>query len=239
MDYIMETVSTVELAKEQLNQWIDNGMIGAGGKLPSERELSELLGIKRMTLRQALLNLEGESKIFRKDRRGWFVALPRFNYNPNEATSYKQAAIEQGRVPSWGYLEKRRVLDAPPRMQSLLQADPQQGLYRIRGWGALDGHKVFYHETYINPRVAPDFIDHLGESAFADVWNQHYQRPTVTRHLAFKPTRLNAEASRVIGGNCTTPAIQVEKFRADMLRNILQIDIEYWRFESVDFYIDL
>ncbi|MFP1496988.1 GntR family transcriptional regulator [Escherichia coli] len=38
---------------------------------PSERELGELLGIKRMTLRQALLNLEAESKIFRKDRKGW------------------------------------------------------------------------------------------------------------------------------------------------------------------------
>jgi DNA-binding GntR family transcriptional regulator len=35
-----------------------------------QKRLGELLGIKRMTLRQALLSLEAESRIFRKDRDG-------------------------------------------------------------------------------------------------------------------------------------------------------------------------
>lgn len=69
--------STVENAKEKLDRWLKDGITTPGGKLPSERELGELLGIKRMTLRQALLNLEAESKIFRKDRKGWFVTQPR------------------------------------------------------------------------------------------------------------------------------------------------------------------
>lgn len=47
-----------------------------GGKLPSERA-GELPGIKRMTLRQALLNLEAESKIFRVIVKGgsWLAAI--------------------------------------------------------------------------------------------------------------------------------------------------------------------
>lgn len=48
--------STVENAKEKLDRWLKDGITTPGGKLPSERELGELLGIKRMTLRQALLN---------------------------------------------------------------------------------------------------------------------------------------------------------------------------------------
>ena len=47
--------STVENAKEKLDRWLKDGITTPGGKLPSERELGELLGIKRMTLRQALL----------------------------------------------------------------------------------------------------------------------------------------------------------------------------------------
>ena len=109
----MENSSTVELAKARLNDWLSQGAIAPGDKLPSERELGELLNIKRMTLRQALLFLESESRIFRKDRRGWFAALPRFNYNPNSSTSFKQAAIEQGRCPSWDYMTKECVLAAP------------------------------------------------------------------------------------------------------------------------------
>ena len=53
--------STVENAKEKLDRWLKDGITTPGGKLPSERELGELLGIKRMTLRQALLNLEARS----------------------------------------------------------------------------------------------------------------------------------------------------------------------------------
>lgn len=235
----MENNSTVELAKQRLNDWLSQGAIAPGDKLPSERELGELLNIKRMTLRQALLFLESESRIFRKDRRGWFAALPRFNYNPNSSTSFKQAAIEQERFPSWGYMTKERVLTAPAAIGDLLQVSEGAEIYQICGWGALDNHIVFYHETYINPLVAPDFIDRLGENSFAEVWEHAYGTPTGTRHLAFKPTRLSGDACKVMGGNASTPSILVEKHRADAQRRIVQVDIEYWRFESVDFFINL
>ncbi len=153
--------STVENAKEKLDRWLKDGITTPGGKLPSERELGELLGIKRMTLRQALLNLEAESKIFRKDRKGWFVTQPRFNYSPELSASFQRAAIEQGREPSWGFTEKSRTSDIPETLAPLIAVTPSTELYRITGWGALEGHKVFYHETYINPEVAPGFIEQL------------------------------------------------------------------------------
>lgn len=59
-----------------------------------------------MTLRQALLNLEAESKIFRKDRKGWFVTQPRFNYSPELSASFQRAAIEQGESLPGVYREK-------------------------------------------------------------------------------------------------------------------------------------
>lgn len=235
----MENTSTVELAKHRLNEWLNQGVVAPGSKLPSERELEELLGIKRMTLRQALLFLEGESKIFRKDRRGWFVALPRFNYSPNSSTSFKQAAMDQGRMPSWGYLAKECVSTAPPEILSLLEVEEGAELYKICGWGALDSHKVFYHETFINTQVAPGFIDQLGERSFAEVWATTFAKKTHTRHLEFKPTRLSGGASQGMGGTVGTPSIRVKKYRADEQNRIVQIDIEYWRFESVEFFIDL
>lgn len=116
--------STVENAKEKLDRWLKDGITTPGGKLPSERELGELLGIKRMTLRQALLNLEAESKIFRKDRKGWFVTQPRFNYSPELSASFQRAAIEQGREPSWGFTEKSRTSDIPQTLAPLIAVTP-------------------------------------------------------------------------------------------------------------------
>ena len=234
----MQTHSTVETAKEMLNDWLSKGVVQPGGKLPSERELEELLGIKRMTLRQALLFLEGEEKIFRKDRRGWFVALPCFKYTPNTSTSFKQAALEQGRLPSWGFLEKERVYTAEPEILSQLNVKDGDEIYKISGWGALDNHKVFYHETFINAQSAPGFIDKLGDRSFVDVWQEAFGKSSHTQHLAFKPTRLSAGACKGMGGTAGTPSIRVEKYRADEAGQVIQVDIEYWRFESVEFYID-
>jgi transcriptional regulator, GntR family len=39
-----ENQSTVENAKEKLDRWLKDGLTTPGGKLPSEREMCELLG---------------------------------------------------------------------------------------------------------------------------------------------------------------------------------------------------
>lgn len=231
--------STVENAKEKLDRWLKEGIIRPGAKLPSERELGELLGIKRMTLRQALLNLESESKIFRKDRRGWFVSQPRFDYSPELSASFQRAALEQGRSPSWGFIEKVRVSQFPEFVKPLLTVVHADELYQVTGWGALEGHKVFYHETWINPNVAPGFIEQLDNQSFSSVWESVYQKDVVIKKLVFKPVRMSAEISKCIGGTSGMPAILIEKHRADSDGNIVQIDIEYWRFDAVDLFINL
>ena len=195
--------------------------------------------LKRMTLRQALLNLEAESKIFRKDRKGWFVTQPRFNYSPELSASFQRAAIEQGREPSWGFTEKSRTSDIPETLAPLIAVTPSTELYRITGWGALEGHKVFYHETYINPEVAPGFIEQLENHSFSAVWEKCYQKETVVKKLIFKPVRMPGDISKYLGGSAGMPAILIEKHRADQQGNIVQIDIEYWRFEAVDLIINL
>ena len=46
----MKNHSTVETAKEMLNDWLSKGVVPPGGKLPSERELEEMMGVHRMTI---------------------------------------------------------------------------------------------------------------------------------------------------------------------------------------------
>lgn len=45
-------------------------------------ELSERFATTRITLKEALAALEAEGKIYREERRGWFVASARFIYDP-------------------------------------------------------------------------------------------------------------------------------------------------------------
>jgi DNA-binding FadR family transcriptional regulator len=48
---------------EQLRQLIDDGEYPVGGRLPSERELAEALGVSRPSVREALIALEVEGRV--------------------------------------------------------------------------------------------------------------------------------------------------------------------------------
>lgn len=60
-----------------------------------------------------------------------------------------------------------------------------------------------------------------------------------SKKLVFKPVRMPGDISKFLGGSAGMPAILIEKHRADQQGNIVQIDIEYWRFEAVDLIINL
>ena len=68
--------------RDALAEQIKGELISPGQKLDSERRMAERLGVARMTVRQALLLLEGEGLIYREDRRGYFVSPKRLVSDP-------------------------------------------------------------------------------------------------------------------------------------------------------------
>jgi GntR family transcriptional regulator len=70
-----------------------------GTQLPSERELAERFGVSRMTLRQALDELEAEGRITRVRGSGSFVARPTVAMGPT-LTSFTEDMRARGLQPS-------------------------------------------------------------------------------------------------------------------------------------------
>jgi GntR family transcriptional regulator len=62
--------------KEALRGWIADGRYAAHAKLPAESELSSMFGVSRITVRQALGDLQNEGMIFKVAGKGTFVAKP-------------------------------------------------------------------------------------------------------------------------------------------------------------------
>lgn len=85
--------------RDQLAADIAQGVLQV--KLPSERELAERFLCTRITLREALQQLETEGLVYRENRRGWFVAPPRIRYNPTRITGFMEyvSAQDASRVP--------------------------------------------------------------------------------------------------------------------------------------------
>ena len=66
--------SQLSIICDTILQQIERGLFTTQSKrLPSERELSDSFNASRLTVKQALLHLESQGIIYRKERRGWFL----------------------------------------------------------------------------------------------------------------------------------------------------------------------
>ena len=63
------------------------------------RDMIERFGCTRVTLRQALQQLEAEGLVYRENRRGWFVSPQRIRYDPTRISGFMDFVSAQGRTP--------------------------------------------------------------------------------------------------------------------------------------------
>src|SRR5690606_36647664 len=82
--------------KEILQEMIDNEELKPGDALPSERELCEILGISRMTVRKAVMDLVNEGIVYREQGKGTFVAKPKSKHLLNKLQGFTEEMEEKG-----------------------------------------------------------------------------------------------------------------------------------------------
>lgn len=113
-----------------------------------------------------------------------------------------------------------------------------KNIYKVTGWCGLEQHKVFYHESFIDADIAPEFTSKLNNQSFASVWRHNFGHHLTIKKLIFKPVKMPEMACRELGVAKSSFGILVEKHRATRDNAVVQIDFEYWRHDSVELVID-
>jgi GntR family transcriptional regulator len=101
---------------EALLARIERGELSVGDRLPPERELSETLGVNRLTLRRALRELEGRGLLRRRPGIGTFVAEPKIERQAGWLVSFTRGLKQRGYTPG------ARLLSIDTRPVDALQA---------------------------------------------------------------------------------------------------------------------
>ncbi len=107
--------------------------LGAGAALPPERELAVELGVARMTVRQAIGDVEALGLVRREQGRGTFVAGPRLA-QPLAVTSFSQDARRRGLRPGSRVLGFHRGPGGAreARALALVEGEPVVTVTRLR-----------------------------------------------------------------------------------------------------------
>ena len=110
--------------KNLISEQIRNGTYQSGDLIPTENELSDMFGISRTTVRQAITDLVRDGQLFRVKSKGTFVAKPKVTQHMlNRYFSYDQAAAESGRKTERIQLA-REVIPMPREMIELGAGKP-------------------------------------------------------------------------------------------------------------------
>ena len=88
----------IQIAEGLISQ-VESGELAPGDRLPAERELSEKLGVNRMTLRRALHVLEAHGVITRKHGIGTYIAEPKIDRRMDTVFRFTTGMQSRGYTP--------------------------------------------------------------------------------------------------------------------------------------------
>jgi GntR family transcriptional regulator len=88
----------IQIAEGLLDR-IESGELSPGDRLPSERDLSQRLGVNRMTLRRALEMLESQGLLLRRQGNGTYVAEPKIERQAGKLVPFTRGMQRRGYLP--------------------------------------------------------------------------------------------------------------------------------------------
>lgn len=153
----------------QVREYVRSLVAGAepGTPAPSERELVQLFGVARMTVRQALDALVAEGLLERIPGRGTFVADTKIDQVPR-LTGYAEEMTRRGMLPGSRTL-LARFESAGPGVARALEISVGDRVVHWQRLRLADGTPMCVEDAYLTADLVPGLLDHLPESLYAEL----------------------------------------------------------------------
>ncbi|MEA2101395.1 MAG: GntR family transcriptional regulator, partial [Thermodesulfobacteriota bacterium] len=161
MSRIEKSPGIPALVASQIIDLIADGRLKPGEKLPSEQEMTQLFGISRISLREAMKLLEAREYIETRGRKGKFIQSM-----VNTVKTPIEEIISMNYKKIWELLEVRRILDSQAAAIACKNAT-QKDLERLKNVKdqALDlGPDQILHDIKNGGIIYTSFFDIVAES---------------------------------------------------------------------------
>ncbi len=218
--------------KDAIVEQIESGMLSARQKLPAERKLAESFDTTRVTLREALSLLEAEGRIYREDRRGWFISPLPLRYDPTQTANFPEMAKAQNRVPRTELLSAKGTL-VNRQAARLLKLQPFSDVYRIDRVRYLEDRPVVYVTNYIRPERFPNLLQLDFANSLTDIYREHYGVAYQKIGYSISSSILLGDMARALHATQGAPAMVIERSNFSQDGELIDCGIEYWRHDAL------
>lgn len=195
--------------KEHIVEQVRRGYFQTGGRLPSEAELVEELGVSRMTVHRALRELSDAGIVDRVQGLGTFVSVPKVRSELMEIADIADDIAERGNVHS-----------IEVKLLESIRADADQCIYfDIRRGSRLfhsiivnmeDGTPIQVEDRLVLPSFAPGYLDNDFFKMAATKYLQSISEASEVEHVVYATTA-DADTCEFLGYEKPGPCMIVTR----------------------------
>ncbi|WP_204352611.1 UTRA domain-containing protein [Salinicola halophilus] len=226
--------SRVSQLRQALVERIERLRAGGVAKLPAERQLMQALVTTRITLREALGQLESEGLVYRESRRGWFIAPPRLRYDLLAGLSFHEMVESQQRRATTELRFADRIV-APTVIARRLGLEDGAPVFRLVRVRAIDGRRVLYVEHHLRPDRFPDVLSHdLEAHSLTALYRREYAMRIAEVAFEIGSTVFGGPAGEALNAAPGTPAQRIVRINRDQNGRVVDCDEEYWRHDAIE-----
>lgn len=215
-----------------LQEQIEHGLLPPGGKLPAERKLSEVFATTRITLREALVQLEAQGLIYREERRGWFISPPRLAYDLMRRSHFHAMVQAQGRHAETQVISAR-LQPASAKICEKLQLPALSSVIQVCRARRIDGRLVLYVEHYLNPAYFPGILEYDLNLSLTELYATRFGLRYGQVRFEMVPTALHADACAALKVSLGSPGLCISRVNYDQQGRLIDCDLEYWRHDAI------
>lgn len=181
-----------------------------GDAIPSERQLSEQLGVSRLTVRAAIDQLVRDGHLTRRHGSGTYVTEPKIA-QPLTLTSFTEDMRRRGMVPSSRTLDLT-VISAGARLARRLQVSPEARVVRVQRLRLADGQTMALEVLHVPESLVPGITKpDFDNRSFYELLEERYGVVIGSGTQTIEPTVTNEEESALLGIPLHTPAFLFER----------------------------
>lgn len=218
---------------QTLLQQIGDGTYPVQHKLPSEKELSELFNVSRITIRQALNQLQLEHLVYKIQGKGTFVSAPKTFQNISQLQGFAEAMTHMGHEV-FNIVKEFRFIPATPQIASKLKLSINSTVVEIKRIRLVDRKPVSFELTYLPEAIgmALQQINLATRDIFLAI-EEDLSIPLGHADLNIDATLADEELSELLQVDIHAPLLRVERLTHDHAGH--PIDFEYLYFSGENF----
>ncbi|MDH0290995.1 UTRA domain-containing protein [Pseudomonas sp. GD04087] len=219
--------------RDQLAADIAQGRFLAGQKLPPERDLAERFECTRVTLRQALQQLETEGLIYRENRRGWYLSPPRIDYDPTRLVSFMDYVRLQGREPLTECLSAERRRAGAWLAARMNLPSPDEPVFRLHRRRLIDGRPVLVEINTLLASWCPDLLDARLDRSLTTVLRERFGKLQTRCTLNLRLGTVNDDHAELLQLASGASNLVLERLNYAEDGLLVEFDQEFWRPDAV------